>query len=177
MFPERFSCSIKSNTVLDSTPNAYHREENIQQMCCTISANRLLPHQLQTNQGLFNAFSGQKATPEQASDMLTFRQIGTKAVQQYVTYHILQQPSSAHAPVRRHKLLTMSNVKSSRKRSTQKEKEARQVIKCLRRRLAWCNHTKSTYDSSEEQYSVLPRALADENGNPTKQAKATGVTN
>ena len=24
LFPERFSCSIKSNTVLDSTPNAYH---------------------------------------------------------------------------------------------------------------------------------------------------------
>ena len=88
-----------------------------------------------------------------------------KAVQQYVKYHILQPPSSAHAPVRWHKLLTMSNVKSSWKRSTQKEKEARQVIKCLRRRLAWCNHTKSTYDSSEEQYSVLPRALADENGN------------
>ena len=113
LFPERFSCSIKSNTVLDSTPNAYHQEENIQQMCCTISANRLLPHQLQTNRGLFNAFSGQKATPEQASDMLTFCQIGTKAVQQYVKYHILQPPSSAHAPVRRHKLLTMSNVKSS----------------------------------------------------------------
>ena len=141
-------------------------------MCCTISANRLLPHQLQTNRGLFNAFSGQKATPEQASDMLTFRQIGTKAVQQYVTYHILQQPSSAHAPVRQHKLLTMWNVKSSRKRSTQKEKEARQVIKCLRRQLAWCNHTKSTYDSSEEQYSVLPRALADENGNPHKASKS-----
>ena len=82
-------------------------------MCCTISANRLLPHQLQINRGLFNPFSGQKATPEQASDMLTFRQIGTKAVQQYVTYHILQQPSSAHVPVRQHKLLTMSNVKSS----------------------------------------------------------------
>ena len=24
LFPERFFCSIKSNTVLDSTPNAYH---------------------------------------------------------------------------------------------------------------------------------------------------------
>ena len=105
-------------------------------MCCTISTNMLLPHQLQTNQGLFNTFSGQKPTPEQASDMLTFREIGTKAVQQYVTYHILQQPSSAQAPLRRRKLLTMSNVKSSRKRNTQKEKEARQVIKCLRRRLA-----------------------------------------
>ena len=93
-------------------------------MCCTISANRLLPHQLQTNQGLFNAVSGQKATPEQASDMLTFRQIGTKAVQQYVTYHILQQPSSAHAPVRRHELLTMSNVKSKEKYTKRERSQA-----------------------------------------------------
>ena len=45
-------------------------------------------------------------------------------------------------------------------------------MKCLRRRLAWCNHTKSTYDSSEEQYSVLPRALADENGNPHKASQS-----
>ena len=39
--------------------------------------------------------------------------------------------------------------------------------------MAWCNQTKLTYNSSEEQYSVLPRALADEDSNPHKGNKST----
>ena len=79
LFPERFTQSTNSNTILDSTSQANHREENIQQMCSTISTCRLLPPQLQTNRELFNAFNGQQATPEQSSDMLTFCQIGIQA--------------------------------------------------------------------------------------------------
>ena len=45
------------------------------------------------------------------------------------------------------------------------------MIKCLQRRLAWCNHTKLPYDSSVEQYYILPRALADEDGHPHKANK------
>ena len=71
LFPERFTQPTNSNTILDSTSQANHREENIQQMCSTISTCSLLPPQLQTNRGLFNAFSGLQATPEQSSDMLT----------------------------------------------------------------------------------------------------------
>ena len=66
----------------------------------------------------------------------------------------------------------MAAVKSTRKKTNQKEKEAKQVIKCLRRRLAWCNHTKLPYNSQEKKYSVLPRALADEDGNPHKASKS-----
>ena len=74
-----FTQSTNSNTILDSTSQANHREENMQQMCSTISTCRLLPPQLQTNRELFNAFNGQQATPEQSSDMLTFCQIGIQA--------------------------------------------------------------------------------------------------
>lgn len=42
----------------------------------------------------------------------------------------------------------------------------------MRRRLAWCNQTGQKYDESEEQYTVLPRAIADINGNPHKGNKS-----
>ena len=67
--------------------------------------------------------------------------------------------------------MTMSAVKKNR-RTTPKEQEAKQVIKCLRRRLAWCNQSNVKYDTSEEQYSILPRAIADEDGNPHKANKS-----
>ena len=54
---------------------------------------------------------------------------------------------------------------------SQKEKEAKVVAKCLRRRLAWCDRTGQRYDPSFEQYSKFPRALADEFGNPHKAPK------
>ena len=54
----------------------------------------------------------------------------------------------------------MSTTKTKRKRLTLKEQEAKQVIKCLRHRLQWCSTSKSAFDPGEEQYSVLPQALA-----------------
>ena len=45
-----------------------------------------------------------------------------------------------------------------------KEKEERETSKYLRRRLAWCNQTGQQYDKSEDQYSLLPRALAEPDG-------------
>ena len=77
------------------------------------------------------------ATPEQTVDMLSFRDIyvGLQAFRQYVNTRIIQRPSQANAPLRRQKLLTMSTTKARKKRMTPKEQEAKQVIKCLRRRL------------------------------------------
>lgn len=46
------------------------------------------------------------------------------------------------------------------------------MTKCLRRRLAWCNKTHEPIDLSAEQYSVYPRALADEHSNPHKASKS-----
>ena len=66
----------------------------------------------------------------------------------------------------------MAPVKRSKRGISQKEKELRQVAKCLRRRLAWCNQTKLPFDTTHEQYSKFPRALADEEGNPHKSAKS-----
>ncbi len=48
----------------------------------------------------------------------------------------------------------------------------KQVTKCLRQRLSWCNRTGQTYDPNQEQYSVLPRAIANEKGCPRKGVKS-----
>ena len=45
------------------------------------------------------------------------------------------------------------------------------MIKCLQRQLAWCNHSGMKFDPGNEQYSVFPRALSDENGVPHKAPK------
>ena len=104
-------------------------------MCLLIQTNKLLCIQ-STNRGTLNVFTGQKATQEQATDMLAFRDIGTQAFQDYVKHQILQQSCSTKPTLRRHKLLTMKPPKLSKRKSNPKEQEAKQVIKCLRHRLA-----------------------------------------
>ena len=64
-----------------------------------------------------------------------------------------------------------SNAKKG-KRGTAKERECDRVIKCLQCHLAWCNHTGSSFNSEEEQYSIYPRALANGNGIPHTGSKA-----
>ena len=80
--------------------------------------------------------------------------------------------SSAKVPLRQHKLITMATGRTQKTRSTPKEKEAKQVITYLRCRLAWFSHNEQPHSVSEEQYSELPRALADKDDNPYKGNKS-----
>lgn len=81
-------------------------------------------------------------------------------------------PSHINAPLQHQKLLTISSARAKKKRMTPKEQEAKKVIKCLRRQLQWCNENCMSFDSGEEQYSKLPRVLADEDGCPHKSDKS-----
>ena len=94
-----------------------------------------------------------------------------ESFQSYVQYHILKTSSTIMAPVRRNKILTMETPKSKRKRTSAKDRENKQVIQCLRRKLAWCKHNTDS-DNFSEQFSVYPRALADEQGFPHKDCKS-----
>ena len=70
-------------------------------------------------------------------------------------------PSHINAPLHRQKL-----------RMTPKEQEAKQVIKCLRCCLQWCNENRVSFNSGEEQYSILPREIEDDDGHPNKSNKS-----
>jgi len=41
------------------------------------------------------------------------------------------------------------------------------MLQCMRRQLAWCKHNSDIIDN-EQQYSLYPRALADEEGHGSK---------
>ena len=129
-------------------------------MRLNMSTHDMLPAEGNSS-GVLNVFTGTKALPEQEHDLLQARKIGEKVYTNYITHQILQVPSVSEPVIRRKKLLTMAMTKT---KISQKEKEEKDINKLLRRRLAWCNQTGQKYDSSEEQYSLLPRALAEADG-------------
>ena len=137
-----------------------------------VSEHTIFIPSIKSNRGLVNVFTGTQATPEQSHDLLNARKVGQQGFINYVTHYILQLPSVTNAPVRRKRLLTMAPPKITKTRLSQKEKEERNTIKYLRRRLAWCNQTGQRYDEGEEQYSMLPRALAEIDGSPHKGNKS-----
>ena len=164
--------SQKDNCSFSTTPEVKEREDNITAMFKDMDCNSVLPHNISSNRGLGNIFSSKPATPEQAYDLLNFRKIGSNDLKLYIRHRILRQPST-DAPVRQHRLLTMAATKTGKRKLSHKEREHKQVTKCLRQRLAWCNRTGQTYNPAYEQYSVHPRAIADTNGLPNKGVKAT----
>ncbi len=146
-------------TISSNTSEIKQREDNIVQMIKEIQSKALLPSAVSTNRGLVNIFSGVQATREQAFDLLSFREIGSNELSNYINHYILNTPST-DAPIRRNKLLTMASPKSvSKLLMNQKQKELKQVNKCLRQRLAWCNRTGQTYDTTKEQYSIYQDQL------------------
>jgi len=102
---------------------------------------------------------------------MTFWDIGLEAYKHYINTRLIQR-NMISVPLRCKKLLTMSSMKTRKKKMIPKELEAKQVIKCLRHWLQWCNNNKISFDSEEEQYSILPWALADEDGCPHKSNKS-----
>lgn len=138
-------------------------------MCTLLDSHSIFQ---QTDTGLINVFTKQQATPEQTPDLLNARKLGEQSYLNFVTHHILQQPSVSKAPVRRKQLLTMAPLKVTKRRLSQQQKEQRDTTKYLRKRLAWCNQTGQKFDESKEQYSILPRSLADLNGIPHKGNKS-----
>ena len=78
LFPECLVHQIKAADILDDSPQAYRFEENIKQICAVVVANNLFSVQ-PNDRELLNVFTGQQATHEQTSDMLSFFQVGEQA--------------------------------------------------------------------------------------------------
>lgn len=163
---------LQVNPILwDDTSSAKHQEENVLRMRRLIAEHHFFTTSIDTNRGVVNLFTNKQATTEQAHDMLNARRIGEQSYINFVTHTLLQMPS-VNAPVRRKQLLTMAPCKITKRRMTQQQKEQKETNKYLRKRLAWCNQTGQKFDESEEQYSLLPRSLADVNGSPHKGNKS-----
>lgn len=176
LFPHSDTDS-SDNLIYNKSLSCKEREENIASIIELIKAKELLPPINTCNRGLINTISGLAATPEQQYDLLHFREIGEEHLAQYINLRILRQPST-NAPVRKHRLMTMDARKQTHKRAlSMKDKEHKQLEKCLRQRLAWCNQTGNSYDPSTEQYSTLPRALSDAYGCPHKESSQCGLIN
>ncbi len=172
IFPEQFKADNSNPNITDNTKEAAKREEDILAMTHTITDNNLLPKNSDTDRGLVNSFTGQKATPEQLHDMSNFRKIGEEATRSYIQHQILGRSFTTNTTIRRKKLLTMSSVTQNKKtKKSAKDRESERMIKCLQRRLAWSNHTGQQFNEIE-QYSVIPRALANEDGVPHKAPKS-----
>ena len=170
LYPEENSFCYEP-TIMTTDPAIIKMFRNVTNMAKSITDAQLLPIQTSTNRGLINAFTNSLATPEQAHDMLAFRIIGEEALDHYITHVIIGEPSTTNV-VRHRKLLTMTSPKATKRKQSQKEKENKVVMTCLRRRLAWCNRTGLKYDVSKEQYSPYPRALSDEKGIAHKASKS-----
>lgn len=155
--------------LLDNTAFTKRWDDNIMNMRSLITEHNLFDSQC--IRSVVNAFTGKEATTGQAEDLLNARTIGEKHYRNYITHHIMRVPSVTNAPFRKARLLTMAPPKTTKTKLSQKEKEQRDTNKYLRRRLAWCNRTGQQYDEGEE-YTLLPRALADADGQPHTGTKS-----
>ena len=124
-----------------------------------------------TNMILCNPFKKKVATSDQQHDMLQFRSIGQDEFDRHVAYYILKG-ASTNPPLRKKRLLTLSQKKATRRQVTQLEKDRRVVQKCLHKKLKWSKHTGRLIDKIHEQYIPLPLALAESNGMPIKGQKS-----
>ena len=131
LYPEEKSFQYEP-TIMTTDPAIIKMFRNVSKMARSISEAQLLPTQTSKNRGLINSFTNNVATPEQANDILAFRNIGEEALDNYITHVIIGEPSTTNV-VRRHKLLTMASPKTTKRKLSQKEKENKVVVTCLRR--------------------------------------------
>ena len=172
LFPTPPKPTPQDPATLDNRATTNKWDENVKRLRSLIRDHKTFPPLgEETNRGLINVLTGTKATPEQTHDLLNARAIGLQSYKNYVTHNLLQVPS-VQSSLRQKRLLTMAPPKMTKRRLSQKEKEERDTNKFLRKRLAWCNQTGQKYDESEEQYTILPRALADADGNPHSHQKS-----
>lgn len=88
---------------------------------------------LRTQHELGNLFTEKHATPEQQHDLLNFREIGQDEFERHVAYYILKE-ASVHPPLRKKRLQTLSQRKTTRRQLSQLEKDRKVVQKCLHKK-------------------------------------------
>jgi len=98
LFPEKFKESTYHGTIIDVTPHTKHCKENVQEMCFLIDNIKIVSTQ-SSGRELQNIFNGQVATPEQTTDMLSFRDIGIQACRQCIIARLIQSANYTNTPL------------------------------------------------------------------------------
>ena len=169
----------KNSERFDNYPTSKDKklEANVQCMIELISAHGMF-HQSPDNQGLHNFLQNKQATPEQAHDLLNFRDIGQKGFENYTSSKLLKLPST-NAPVRKKRLYTFTLTKTVKQRVKQVERERKITQRLLKRQLSWVAQHGCDDPLSDMLYgpiSPVPRALVDSNGLPYKGSKSNTTT-
>ena len=162
IFPEHREATTFSNrlTSKDRKPHT-----NMQRMHAVIS-NHGMFFDRQENQGLWNVLVAKQATEEQHHDLMRFRSIGEKGLEQYIQNKYLRT-ASANPPVRQKRPCTFSVTQTQKRRIQQVEKEQKQYQRSLKRTLAWvAEHGTESIDAEAlfRPIQSVPRALIDANG-------------
>ena len=109
-------------------------EQNLQVMLMLMDEEGMLPTE-SANVGLQNRLCSIAATPEQAHDLLTFREIGQAEFEADVKHRILHMPST-NAPRRQKRLQTFSTTKATKRKPKKLDQENKLIQMCMKKQLA-----------------------------------------
>ncbi len=113
VFPSDTDMQPENITFYSDCKSFLKIEENVKAMIDEATRMNLFPLALNTNRGLMNVFSAQKATSKQSHDLLNFSKIGKEHLNHHIKLRILRKPS-IDAPIRKHRLLTMAPIDSKK---------------------------------------------------------------
>ena len=170
IFPEREVSTQAFSHCQTSTDKK--RDANIWNMLEAINSKDML----ELN-GLWNFLENKEATPEQAHDLLNFRNIGQEAFERFVSSKVIGLPSNS-APTRRKRLTTFSITKVQKQRVKVVERERKICQQYLKQQLKWISEqgTKGLdFNNLLGPISPLPRALIGKDGLPYKATKSNAT--
>ena len=155
--------------VFDPSQTSVKREENIKCMMTMVQSSNTLD--ILDEVRPLTSMSGQVATPEQQIDLLGFWDMGHERFENHIKFYVLKDPSAV-VPRRKVKILTFASSRKLKRKVKQLDKEKKIVGKCLRRAFAWNAKFGSSSQNVGQQYTELPRAISDPNGNLHKGQKS-----
>ena len=157
--------------MLSSQPKDIKREQNVSSQIRLISDSGMLQY-VSADRGLVNFFTMKSANAQQSDDMLNFRDIGQREFLIYISYYILNVPSTT-GTLRKRRLQTLSSKKVTKQRLSQLQKDRNLIVSCMHKKIQWSQRTGRPLVTGGEQLIALPLAISDHQGNPIKGQKST----
>ncbi len=146
-------------------------ERNVSAIVSTIKSTSLFT-MTDSNRGLTNPSSGQRAEKKQEHDLLNFRRIGEEEFLARVSFFVLKRPS-VQAPNRRRQLQTFSNRGALKSRQiSQLERDKQLVLTSMKKKMQHSRKTGNPICTPDEQQLQLPLALCSSDGNPLTGQKS-----